>query len=589
MKRLGPVLAIAILAASGCDDDRAPRVPHTMVVSPARATAAEIDETVPFRAQVLDADGAIIYEADIHWTSSDERVATVSQRGVATVTGQGSAEIRATHARVSATGLLDVRFTPARLVKVAGDAQSAPALSRVPEDPAVRVEDRAGVPIPGVDVIFDVVSGEGSVEPRRVATDTSGVASARWTLGWTQGEQRLRSRADTFAVEFAAVATEPELAIVTQALRRARATVSYREPIEIVGTREEPLVWSVTRGRLPFGVRLDSAGVLTGAPLVAGTDSFTVSVGDAAGRRSTKDLTLLVCPRPLRMRPGDILVLTQDQLTPCPPALPPGGAGDLYRIATLRTGMSPLSTPATTLKVTEIGVASASPGSMRRASGTADATATTGASALPPGLAAGVRIAEATARFHAKLHEDARRLTRGLGRSAVLPDTRIGPPAASPAPARQTTPTQRIELRPYAGSGGCNRPGPAPVPALLAAYNDHLAIYQDSVQRRAQPVRTQDARQVLDYYAAFGAETIDEYFGGVPDIDGDGRVTVFVSPAVGGDVGRIRLARGLPVARRLRRVQREGARLRQRTALSGPGDRAGESALSRRSPRWCTR
>ena len=91
-------------------------------------------------------------------------------------------------------------------------------------------------------------------------------------------------------------------------------------------------------------------------------------------------------------------------------------------------------------------------------------------------------------------------------------------------------------LRPYAGASSCSLPGPAPVPALLVGYNGHLAIYQDSVQRVTAPVRTQDAQQVLDYYADYGAETIDEYFGGVPDINGDGIVNVFVSPVVGESV-----------------------------------------------------
>ena len=158
----------------------------------------------------------------------------------------------------------------------------------------------------------------------------------------------------------------------------------------------------------------------------------------------------------------------------------------------------------------------------------------TAASALPDELAASVRIAEATAKFHGEIHEEARRLVRGAGRDAVLPDASTEPPAAALGAAGQRTPPQRLMLRPYAGNSTCNQV--TPVPALLVAYNGHLAVYQDSVQRETAPVRARDARQVLDYYVAYGVETIDEYFGGVADINGDGRVTVLASPVIPEDV-----------------------------------------------------
>ena len=533
MTRCVPVLAIAVaLAASACDKTE-PRVPHTMVVSPAHATVELIGNTIAYRAQVLDVDGAIIYEADIHWSSGDDRVATVSPQGVVTATGPGSVEILASHGGVSGSGLLEVRLVPARLTAVAGDSQTAPALSRLPEDPAVRVEDGDGVPIPEVTVTFGFVTEGGTVDPRRAVTDASGVASASWTLGLSEGEQRLRAIVDTLTVEFTAIATEPELAIITEDLDRARAALEYRGALEVVGIRDEPLAWSITAGSLPAGVRLDSAGVLSGIPARADTASFTASVRDAAGRESSKGLTLLVCAPPLQMQPGDVLVLGQDDFAECPPLLPSGEDGDLYRVAALRAATAPQSTPTITVTATVIGAGSVASGPGLREYA---AEGVTGVTSLPPALAAGVRIAEATARFHGELLEETRGLMRRLGRDALLPDSRAGPPAGAIAAAARGTPPQRIMLRPYAGASSCSLPGPAPVPALLVGYNGHLAIYQDSVQRGTAPVRTQDAQQVLDYYADYGAETIDEYFGGVPDINGDGLVNVFVSPVVGESV-----------------------------------------------------
>ncbi len=555
MTRCVPALAVAAaLAASACDG-AAPRVPHSVRVAPGQATVQNVGDTIAYRAQVLDAGGAVIYEADIHWSSKDERIATVSSRGVVTATGPGSVEILASHGAVSGSGLLDVRLVPARLAVVAGDAQTAPALSPVSEDPAVRIEDEAGIAIPGVAVTFWIVAGDGEVDPEQAVSDASGVASARWTLGLAEGEQRLGVRFGSLTAGFTAVATEPELAITTRELGRARATVAYREAIEVVGIREEPLTWSIAEGALPAGLGIDSAGVLFGTPVRAGTASFTVRVRDAAGRANSRALTLLVCAPPLQLNPGAVLVLRQDDFGECPPLLPSGEDGDLYRIAALRASTGPLGAPAINFTATAIGAAATSPDPASR---TSAPTAATPLAALPPGLAAGVRTAEATARFHGQLLEEARGLLRRFGRDAVLPDTRNLPPAdASAESARETpagdayaaaaratppadasgaiaraTPPQRLMLRPYAGNTSCNAPGAPPVPALLVGYNGHLAIYQDSVQRATTAVRTQDAQMVLDYYADHGAETIAEYFGGIPDINGDSRVNVFVSPVL---------------------------------------------------------
>ncbi len=533
MTRSMPVLAIIALAGSGCDAG-VPRVPHTMVVSPGHGTVARVGDSLAYRAQVLDADGAIIYEAGIHWSSSDERVATVSARGMVTASGPGSAEIVATHASVSGSGLFEVLLVPASLTAVAGDSQTAPALSSLPRDPAVRVEDEDGVPIPGVIVTFQVIAGGGTVDPEHSVSDAAGVASARWTLGLDQGEQRLGVRFGDLAVEFAAIATEPELTLTTHELGRARAALAYREALEVTGIRDEPLAWSVSAGSLPAGIRLDSAGVLSGTPVRADTASFTATVRDAGGRESSRALTLLVCAPALKLRPGEVLIIPQDEFGECPPLLPSGEAGDLYRVAALRATATPGGTRAVLLETTAVGTDTA--GSPHTSPALADEGAS-GIDGFPPALAAGVRIAEETARVHHELLEEAHALVRRFGRDALLPDTRTAPPAgAFPTTGRADAP-QRITLRPYAGGSGCNRPGPSPVPALLVAYNGHLAIYQDSVQRTTAPVRAEDAQQVLDYYADYGAETIDEYFGGVPDINGDGRVNVFVSPVVGENAG----------------------------------------------------
>ena len=62
--------------------------------------------------------------------------------------------------------------------------------------------------------------------------------------------------------------------------------------------------------------------------------------------------------------------------------------------------------------------------------------------------------------------------------------------------------------------------------SALLAHNDHLSIYADDTL--SPPVRAEDAQVLADYYANFGAPTIQAYFGGVGDVDGDGRILVFI-------------------------------------------------------------
>ena len=61
---------------------------------------------------------------------------------------------------------------------------------------------------------------------------------------------------------------------------------------------------------------------------------------------------------------------------------------------------------------------------------------------------------------------------------------------------------------------------------VLLAHNDHIAIYAD--EALSPPILAEDAQVLADHYANFGQPTIQAYFGGVGDVDGDGRVLVFI-------------------------------------------------------------
>ena len=522
---IGGLLCWAVVAA--CAD---PPLPSRIEITPSLATADVVGATIQYTARVFDDEEREIVGAAVGWSSDHPGIATISETGLATITGQGDATLRATHQALSASALLVVELKPVRLAKVAGDGQTAPALSILPDRPTVRVEDGSGAPIPDVLVTFEVIAGGGQVVPLTGVTGVDGEASTRWTLGDTVGPQALRAAAGLLEADFVVTATPPLLAISTTRLKRARASLDYSATLEVIGGTP-PLVWSAEDGALPPGLQLDSLGVISGTAAVPGFHVFAVHVQDAVGNRATGELGLRVCEPPMSLEPGGVVALEPLGLMPCPPFLPAGMEGDAYRVAIVRTDLSrtrPLAQAV--VSVIERGAPPAAQAA------DAPETGVRRLPELPAGLAAGVELANETARWHATLHEQAEQLLRQLGPGAILPDLRTSA-ADGVAAGRLDPPVERLLLRPYdddRSSEACRDPAPALTPALLVAYNDHLAIYQDSAQRDTDPIRVEDADQVLDYYTAYGADTIEEYFGGVPDINGDGRVNVFVSPAVEG-------------------------------------------------------
>jgi hypothetical protein len=75
------------------------------------------------------------------------------------------------------------------------------------------------------------------------------------------------------------------------------------------------------------------------------------------------------------------------------------------------------------------------------------------------------------------------------------------------------------------------------VTAVRLAEDDRLAIYQDQAQNggSSTQVTAAQAQRLLDLYRDFGKTIIDSYFGGVPDTDSNGKIIVFITPAVGED------------------------------------------------------
>jgi alpha-tubulin suppressor-like RCC1 family protein len=86
--------------------------------------------------------------------------------------------------------------TPARLLVVAGDLQTAPVGTELPQALVVRVVDDANQPVANQLVNFVVTAGGGSVFAGAAITNAQGEARERWTLGPVAGDtQRVEARA----------------------------------------------------------------------------------------------------------------------------------------------------------------------------------------------------------------------------------------------------------------------------------------------------------------------------------------------------------------------------------------------------------
>lgn len=115
---------------------------------------------------------------------------------------------------------------PASIVAVTATTQNAVVASPVPVPPAVRVSDKNGQGVAGVEVRFGILAGEGTVVASSV-TDAGGVAvAANWVMGTVTAENVLRAWANGLApVEFRAAAAPGEPTAVQKAGGDAQSAV----------------------------------------------------------------------------------------------------------------------------------------------------------------------------------------------------------------------------------------------------------------------------------------------------------------------------------------------------------------------------
>ena len=237
-------LALGWMTIAGCGGDEGngtgveDPVPTTVEITPEAATLASIGATQGFSAVVRDQNGTAMPDAAVSWSGSDAGVFTVASDGsTATVTaaGNGAGTLTATSGEASDTASVEVEQVPTRLDMVSGDDQEAVRGTVLPEALVVRVEDRGGTAVPGVQVTFLPDEGHGSVSAAAVETAADGTASTEWTLGENNRRQSLMAFAGEFTHRFSAIATAdppiPDLEFGTLTYSRNEPTVF--EPVDV--------------------------------------------------------------------------------------------------------------------------------------------------------------------------------------------------------------------------------------------------------------------------------------------------------------------------------------------------------------------
>ena len=402
------------------------------------------------------------------------------------------------------------------LEKVAGDGQNAPEGSVLPVRPTVQVRDATGEVINDATVSFRVREGGGSVQPA-IAVAESGRASTEWTLG-AAGHQALVAETGIASVEFTAtsfVAGDPDfLAITTRQLNAAYPSFAHADTLQATGGRA-PYTWGLAGGELPQGLTLTPDGVIRGRPESEGGSSFTVRVVDGGGIEASGAFELEVCGTPLELEVGEVHIAA--------PA-PPGGCGFSVRAESAGTYYR------VTLVGTSPGFELVEPVHFRLRGEVPEGTVAAQSPSVgsPARLGSAVQLSTpaqgAPEDPHLAVRRNEARLLAGLadrGRIRALPD--LGAGAAS-APADPPPETWEFRL----GSPGTvtdNCTVATRTTTVLQGYNDHLALYADTVPFAV--LAPQNIPILLSHYERYGAEVIESW-GGVADIDGNGRIIVYL-------------------------------------------------------------
>jgi hypothetical protein len=236
-------------------------------------------------------------ELPLEWRSSDTSVVQVDMVGALTPVAPGSASVTAAANGVPGQATIEVVPTqpaPPRIHIFHGDHQQGLTATVLGERVRVQVLEEDGTGVVGVYPEWSVLRGGGSVQPSSEPSDSSGVASAQWTLGVWNEPQRLEARLPgSNAVVFRAMVVPGEplaLSVVPSAAEVAVGGLLKLDAILMDGTGYEwsaasvswssvdPAIATVSAGGMLVGVSPGTTRVdAVAAGLVGSADVLVVS------------------------------------------------------------------------------------------------------------------------------------------------------------------------------------------------------------------------------------------------------------------------------------------------------------------------
>ena len=182
-------------------------IPASLTLVPSELTLDAIGASEALTATVYDAEGTVV-DTTVLFEPSDPAIITVSATGTVTAIGVGVASITASVGDLTKTSTVNVFPVGSDIAKVSGDLQSAVVRTALPLPLVVQVSDPGSNPVPGIEVTFSVIAGDGLLSVDSTVTDASGQASTTFTLGRQAGSaHRVAAVAGGVgATEFSAIA-----------------------------------------------------------------------------------------------------------------------------------------------------------------------------------------------------------------------------------------------------------------------------------------------------------------------------------------------------------------------------------------------
>jgi hypothetical protein len=314
-KRATWCLLVLASAACGGNNDVEPPVPTNVEAVGGIDQSGTIGTALPdsLRVHVTDVEGNGVPGVSVAWSvltgggQISPATATTNSAGVAAAQltlGPAEGDQQA-QAQVSGLAGSPVVFTAhghveplvaANIEVVGGNGQNGTVGAPLPDSLSVRVTDAAGHAVPGVTVNWSVLTGGGTIAPASTPTNGSGVASAGFTLGPLEGEQKAQAEASglagspaIFSVTAAVAPVEVVLGVVAGG---NNVPERYSSDLWIHGSYAYTGTWSY-RGELPGNVLKVWSLDASGAPSLAGSVTVPL-IGTVSDVQVSDDGQLLV-------------------------------------------------------------------------------------------------------------------------------------------------------------------------------------------------------------------------------------------------------------------------------------------------------